>query len=127
LSGWLDENAQITLLALSPVDTEKTGLSFSDNASKYALELFAWHHDLSTVEGRQWIIDHVLRGYLRRLFRKAKPPSLSPSGQPAMFQNEEGDGLPDDSSETKPWKYDDLRSTGVLVRLLEWADVSIIT
>jgi hypothetical protein len=127
LSGWLDEDAQITLLALSPVDSENPGLSFSENASIYALELLAWHHDLSTAEGRQWIVDHVLRGYLRPLFDKGKPSRIGPSGRPAMFQGEEGDGQPNDSPETKPWKYNDLRSTGVLVHLLDWADVSRTT
>lgn len=35
-----------------------------------------------------------------------------------MIQTEEGHGLSDDSPATKPWKYDDLRSTGVLACVL---------
>lgn len=66
-----------------------------------------------------FVVDTILKGYLRPLFSKSKPASVTASGRRAEFP-EEGDahrGLDEETAQTKPWKYADLRA----VPAFQWA------
>lgn len=67
-----------------------------------------------------FIIEGILQGYLRPLFSKSKPASVTESGRKVEFTDPaagRGEGIPDDSAVTKPWKYLDFRA----VPLVAWA------
>jgi hypothetical protein len=74
----------------------------------------------------QFITDSVLQRYLRPLFSKSKPSSITASGRKAEYQDTatRGESMPDDSALTKPWKYTDLRAIPALEWAVREADVS---
>ena len=123
LPGRLDDAALLTTIAFAdesePWATEAT--------SKLASELLTQQLDEDTVK-RQFIAEAILRDYLRPLFSKSRPATVTASGRKAEYIDpERQSGLPDDSRKTKPWKYEDLRAIPVLSWAVEAADVSYIT
>ncbi|KAK3318567.1 hypothetical protein B0H66DRAFT_243527 [Apodospora peruviana] len=79
----------------------------------------------------RFIVDVVLQNYLRRLFSKSKPSSITASGRKAAYSdgNDDGrqSGLPDDSKETKPWKFTDHRAISVVAWAVDEADEQLIS
>lgn len=74
-----------------------------------------------------FIAEVVLRGYLRSLFSRSKPASITASGRKEEYADgltARGDNIPDDSALTKPWKYTDLRSIPAAAWAVREADVS---
>jgi hypothetical protein len=81
---------------------------------------------LATLDTTTFLVDTILRGYLQKLFSKSRPAAVTASGRKAEFPDDDLDrkqGLPDDSRQTKPWKYEDLRSIPVLAWAIAQADV----
>ncbi len=74
----------------------------------------------------KFIIDSILQKYLRPLFSKSKPASVTASGRRAEYPDTptRGESMPDDSALTKPWKYTDLRAIPALFWVIHEADVS---
>lgn len=119
LPGRLDDAALLTTIAFAdesePWATEAT--------FKLASDLLTQQLDEDTVKG-QFIAEAVLRDYLRPLFSKSRPATVTASGRKAEYIDpERQSGLPDDSRKTKPWKYEDLRAIPVLSWAVEAADV----
>ncbi len=81
----------------------------------------------SNKKKQQFIVEGILRQYLRPLFSKTKPPaSITASGRKAEFTDPvagRGEGIPDESSKTKPWKYNDFRAVPVFAWAVDEADV----
>ncbi len=74
----------------------------------------------------QFITESILQNYLRPLFSKSKPSSITASGRKAEYQvTTRGEGVPDDSVLTKPWKFTDLRAIPAMGWAVREADVSI--
>ncbi len=76
----------------------------------------------------QFIAESILQNYLRPLFSKSKPSSITASGRKAEYHDTaatRGEGIPDDSALTKPWKFTDLRAIPAMKWAVREADVSI--
>lgn len=74
----------------------------------------------------QFMAGSVLQRYLRPLFSKSKPEAITSTGRKAAFVDPfrgRGEGLPDDSAETKPWKFTDLRAIPAVAWVIREADV----
>lgn len=76
----------------------------------------------------QFLTETLLQSYLRPLFSKCKPSSVTASGRKAEYadSDDRGESLPDDSARTKPWKYTDLRALPALAWAIREADVSAV-
>ncbi len=82
------------------------------------------------VEGARenFIVETVLGSYLRSLFSKSRPATVTASGRKAEYVEPERQlGLPDEGRKTKPWKYEDLRAVTVLSWAMEAADVGSVS
>jgi hypothetical protein len=80
------------------------------------------------VRGREvpeLVVEVVLRNYLRPLFSKSKPATVTAAGRKAEYpeNSDREHGLPDETRRTKPWKYEDFRAIPVLGWAVEQADV----
>ncbi|CAK7211279.1 hypothetical protein SEUCBS140593_001125 [Sporothrix eucalyptigena] len=71
---------------------------------------------------QQWIVDGILKQYLRPLFARSRPATVTESGRKAAFVDQAsgigGSKRDDDtahveSPQAKPWKYVDLRAISV--------------
>lgn len=80
--------------------------------------------------GREsFITDTILKGYLRPLFSKSVPGSITETGRKAEYRDhdlERERGLPDESGKTKPWKYEDLRAIPVFSWAISHSDVCFL-
>jgi hypothetical protein len=77
----------------------------------------------------EFLTEKVLQHYLRPLFSKSKPSSITASGRKAEYTDSaatQGESMPDESALTKPWKYTDLRAVPAFAWALREADVSSI-
>jgi hypothetical protein len=75
----------------------------------------------------QFLTDAVLQKYLRPLFSKSKPSSITASGRKAEYTDSaaaRGENMPEESPLTKPWKYTDQRAIPALAWAVRTADVS---
>jgi hypothetical protein len=78
----------------------------------------------------QFLTETVLQTYLRPLFSKSKPSSITASGRKAEYADSSaaagsrGGSFPDESARTKPWKYTDLRAIPAIAWAVREADVS---
>ncbi|KAK0645589.1 hypothetical protein B0T16DRAFT_411522 [Cercophora newfieldiana] len=87
-----------------------------EQATQLLLDLLA----ANNTTREQFIVDTILQRYLRKLFSKSKPASITASGRKAEYVDPaagRGEGIPDDSNETKPWKFSDFRA----IALARWA------
>lgn len=72
------------------------------------------------------LVEAILKGYLRPLFSKSGPKTVTASGRKAEYADDEEDphrGLRDESKEIKPWKYADHRALAVFQWAVETAQV----
>ncbi|KAK5657705.1 hypothetical protein OQA88_2777 [Cercophora sp. LCS_1] len=100
------------------VDTEET----ASQATALLMKLLT----RKNLDKNQLIIEVILQRYLRPLFSKSKPASITASGRKAEYLDPAGgrtETLPDDSSETKPWKFTDFRAIPVITWAAHEADV----
>ena len=112
----LSEESMLTVLAFTvardPWTASKETAALADNIIE--LQFCRPDYDFEV-----FIVDTILKGYLRHLFSKSKPASVTSSGRKAEFP-EEGDahrGLEQETAQNKPWKYMDLRA----VPVFHWA------
>lgn len=77
-----------------------------------------------------FITETVLQRYLRPLFSRSKPSSITASGRKAEYTDSSapsrGQSMPDDSAQTKPWKYIDLRAVPAVAWAVNEADVRFL-
>jgi len=81
------------------------------------------HHDR-----REFIVETILKGYIRPLFSKSRPTGITESGRKAAYAADGSafQGLESETPEMKPWKYIDLRAITVFGWALQEAIVSTI-
>jgi hypothetical protein len=73
----------------------------------------------------EFLTETLLQSYLRPLFSKSKPSSITASGRKAEYADSDANrSIPDDSPLTKPWKYTDFRAIPALAWAIREADVS---
>jgi hypothetical protein len=116
----LDNDGLVTLIALADPSEAWATPTTTALASQLLSE------QLATLDVTDFLIQSILKGYLQKLFSKSRPTTVTASGRKAEYQDDDLDrqqGLPDDSRQTKPWKYEDLRSIPVLAWAVEQADV----
>ncbi|RWA13045.1 hypothetical protein EKO27_g2072 [Xylaria grammica] len=84
-------------------------------------------------EQARFITEDVLTGFLRPLFAKSRPSTVTASGRPAAFPEppsrySQGDGFggADDVTVTKPWKYTQRYAVTVFEWAVEIADTDLI-
>lgn len=83
-------------------------------------------------EQERFITEDVLTSFLRPLFAKSRPTTVTASGRPAAFPEppsrySQGDGFggdADDIAVTKPWKYKHRYAVAIFEWAVENADVS---
>jgi len=99
----------------------------SPEAANNASELLRGLLTASGTSREQFIAQTILQHYLRPLFSKSKPASITASGRKAEYVDPaagRGEGLPDDSNKTKPWKFSDFRAIALASWAIEESDVS---
>ncbi|KAK4151349.1 mitochondrial CCA tRNA nucleotidyltransferase [Chaetomidium leptoderma] len=77
----------------------------------------------------QFLTETVLQHYLRPLFSKSKPSSITASGRRAEYADNaagRGESIPEESALTKPWKYTDLRAIPAVAWAVREADTQLI-
>ncbi|KAK4462778.1 hypothetical protein QBC42DRAFT_326296 [Cladorrhinum samala] len=111
-----------------------TVISFTDPSQEWSTSESAQLASaiLSTqkISKEEFIPQQVLQRYLRPLFSKSKPASVTPSGRKTAYPDqsrEHGGGMPDDISETKPWKFTDLRAVPIVAWAVTEANDSLIS
>ncbi|KAI0401788.1 hypothetical protein F4802DRAFT_395711 [Xylaria palmicola] len=84
-------------------------------------------------ERARFVADDVLTGFLRPLFAKSRPTTVTASGRPAAFPDPrpryaQGDGFggEDDVAATKPWKYARRYAITVFQWAVENADTELL-
>lgn len=83
-------------------------------------EQLAHHQDLSALN------ESILKSYLRPLFSKSRPKTVTASGRKAAFPEEDDPhrGLMDETKDVKPWKFADHRAVTVFQWVVSTATVS---
>ncbi|KAK4126047.1 hypothetical protein N657DRAFT_679059 [Parathielavia appendiculata] len=77
----------------------------------------------------QFLTETLLKHYLRPLFFKSKPSSITTSGRKAEYTDgaaARAESMPDESALTKPWKYTDLRAIPAVAWAVREADTQLI-
>ncbi|GAB1319043.1 hypothetical protein MFIFM68171_09253 [Madurella fahalii] len=120
----LDDDILLTLLAF----TDETQEWSTADTAKTASALISQYFDTGSATKEHFITERALQHYLRPLFSKSKPSSVTASGRKAEYAdtNARGHGIPDDSAQTKPWKYTDLRAIPVVAWAVNEADDQLI-
>ncbi|KAF3767499.1 hypothetical protein M406DRAFT_252813, partial [Cryphonectria parasitica EP155] len=83
----------------------------------------------SHVQKDDFIVETILKGYLRPMFSRSRPRTVTASGRKAEFpdENDPHRGLTDETKEVKPWKYADHRSIAVFEWAVQGADEYLIS
>lgn len=109
-----DAQTVLTIMALSDASQPWT----TDAAAEMAAQLLADYFRPKDAVKQQWIVDSILKQYLRPLFARARPATVTASGRKAEFVSQENDRRTDgtensESPQAKPWKFVDLRAVSV--------------
>ncbi|KAK6953908.1 hypothetical protein Daesc_003870 [Daldinia eschscholtzii] len=76
---------------------------------------------------RSFIVEDILTGFLRPLFSKSRPATITASGRKAEFvEPSRYDGAVRESSETKPWKYVHRYAVTVFEWAVQHADATLL-
>ncbi|KAK4199679.1 mitochondrial CCA tRNA nucleotidyltransferase [Triangularia verruculosa] len=119
----LDDDTVLTLIAYSDPDQ-----NWSDNPAKTAKLVNDILKTYPFPNKADFITSTVLQSYLRPLFSKSKPSTITSSGRKAEYQTDNSrEGIPDDTAATKPWKFTDLRSIPVFSWAVTEADDALIS
>ncbi|KAL1873131.1 hypothetical protein VTK73DRAFT_1042 [Phialemonium thermophilum] len=120
-----DDQVLITLAALADSDedwaTEKTA-TLAESVLDEQLPKHSKARDT-------FIVDAILKNYLRPLFSKFKPTTITESGRKAEYRDPDLDrerALPHETRQTKPWKYHDLRAIPSLSWAIRNADEALV-
>ncbi|KAK0735681.1 hypothetical protein B0T21DRAFT_190623 [Apiosordaria backusii] len=119
----LDDDTLLTLIAYSHPDQD-----WSANPAKTAKLATTILKTYPFPNKTDFITSTILQSYLRPLFSKSKPSTITPSGRKAEYPTDNSrEGIPDDTAVTKPWKFTDLRSIPVFSWAVTEADNTLIS
>ncbi|KAK3688470.1 hypothetical protein B0T22DRAFT_154836 [Podospora appendiculata] len=118
-----DDEVLVTLAAF----TDETDEWVAPEVAEQARSLL--EHLLPREAKEQFIANAVLQRFLRPLFSQSKPASVTASGRKAEYPERSGigEGLPDDTSKTKPWKFTDFRAIAVMSWAVKESDEQLIS
>ncbi|KAK3323541.1 hypothetical protein B0T19DRAFT_207757 [Cercophora scortea] len=118
-----DDEVLVTLAAFTDETDEWVAPEVAAQARSLLQQL------LPREAGEQFIVNTVLQRYLRPLFSQSKPASVTASGRKAEYPERAGigEGLPDDSSKTKPWKFTDFRAIAIMSWAVNESDEQLIS
>lgn len=118
-----DDDVLLTLLAF----TDEMQEWADTTAARTANALLSQYFNANNTKKERFITEAVLQQYLRRLFSQSKPSTVTASGRKAEYVDTDtrGHGIPDDSAQTKPWKYTDLRAVPAVAWAVNEADVRL--
>lgn len=123
------DDAQVfyTLIALADAGQTWTTAAAAESARQLLGQAFAAAD--ATAKPR-WIVDGILKQYLRPLFARSRPATITESGRKTEYSSSGGggggaktDGSHSESPRNKPWKYVDLRAISVFSWAVHEADV----
>jgi hypothetical protein len=121
-SSGLDLNSQDLITICAFADGKETWST--EQTTALATDIL--RECLSKNSEEAFAIETILKGYLRPLFSKSRPATVTESGRKAEYLDSDGKrGLPDETRRTKPWKYQDLRAIPAFSWVVDSADVSI--
>ncbi|KAL2135876.1 hypothetical protein VTI74DRAFT_6475 [Chaetomium olivicolor] len=122
--GRLDDEVLLTLLALTDEAQEWSNPEIATISGTLLEQYF----NTGALSKEQFITDTVLQRYLRPLFSRSKPASITASGRKAAYaDNSATHGqIPDDTAVTKPWKYTDLRAIPAAAWAVHEADTQLV-
>lgn len=123
----LDDDVLLTLLSF----TDDSESWHSNNRGIIATRVLEQQFALpgATPTKDQFLADTVLQRYLRPLFSRSKPASVTASGRKAEYSEgalSRGESMPDESVRTKPWKYNDLRAIPAVAWAVHEVQVSLL-
>lgn len=119
----LCDEALLTIVAFAD-ETQDWGAP--ETAAIAAVLLLGQLLTASRLTQEQFISETILQRHLRPLFSRSKPASLTASGRKAAYADSSaarGQSIPDDTAQTKPWKYTDLRAIPAVAWAVSHADV----
>ncbi|KAL1841849.1 hypothetical protein VTJ49DRAFT_6526 [Mycothermus thermophilus] len=122
----LDDDVLLTLLAY----TDSTEPWHTDNRSAIATKLLEQQFSIGGSSKEKFLAETVLQRYLRPLFSRSKPPSVTASGRKAEYAEgnvSRGEGMPDESARIKPWKYGDLRAIPAVAWAVREVEPTLLT
>jgi hypothetical protein len=119
----LDDEVLYTILPYTD-ETQTEGSHETEAIANRLLEQQFSIPGSSTKE--EFLTETVLQAYLRPLFSKSKPSSITASGRKAEYTDggSKAESMPDESAVTKPWKYTDMRAIPAVAWAVRKADVS---
>ncbi|KAK4238163.1 mitochondrial CCA tRNA nucleotidyltransferase [Achaetomium macrosporum] len=121
----LDDEVLVTLLFF----TDDTRRWVNPDARKGANRILEQHFNAASPTKEQVITEVVLQRYLRPVFSRSKPASITASGRKAEYTDgtaNRGESIPDDTALTKPWKYTDFRAIPAVAWAVREADSQLI-
>lgn len=121
--------ADQVLLTLAAFTVNTPDWRLSDQDSRRASTVLAQLLGSGDNAKETFIVEGILQRHLRPLFSKSKPTSVTESGRKAEFTDPaagRGEGIPDDSAATKPWKYLDFRAIPLVAWAVDEANVSFL-
>ncbi|OTB14123.1 hypothetical protein K445DRAFT_23904 [Daldinia sp. EC12] len=96
-------------------------------SSALSQALLSTHLDDGDSQARSFIVEDILTGFLRPLFSKSRPATITASGRKAEFvEPSRYDGAVRESSETKPWKYVHRYAVAVFEWAVQHADATLL-
>lgn len=108
----------------------------TDSAAATAARLLTDHFQSADSQSKaEWIVDGILKQYLRPLFARSRPATVTESGRKAAFTTDAGrssntgakrDTTNSESPQAKPWKYVDLRAVSVFAWAVHEADGALV-
>ena len=116
----LDRQGMLTLLAL----TDSDGLWSTEKITSLAGQIT--DQLLRDSDRDSFIVEDIFKGYLRPLFSKSRPSTVTGSGRKAEYQDpdlERERAIFHDERESKPWKYKDLRAVPAFAWAINQASV----
>ncbi|PSS02219.1 hypothetical protein BD289DRAFT_254770 [Coniella lustricola] len=140
----LSEDALLTVIAflpprssLSPAAREHAKHSQGSpaypwvnlEAIHFPEEIILQQYNASFSSKEDILVETILKGYLRPMFSKSKPNTITQSGRKAEFPDEHDPhrALEVENSEVKPWKYADHRAIAVLAWAVNEAEEELIS
>lgn len=95
----------------------------TSSVSKIAMDDLSKHNE--QVSSREFIVDFLLQSFIRPLFSKSKPSSITSTGRKAMPSSEPAKRFDVGAEKRdKPWKYEVVYAVTVLEWVVENSSVS---
>ena len=113
-----------TLLTIAAFSNSDDGWTTTSSAALARGLLDKHFGDRDEEQRARFITEDVLTGFLRPLFSKSRPATVTASGRKAEFVEPTRYDGGDDAEARKPWKYERRHAVSVFEWAVEYSDVS---